>query len=327
MITFTWCEQLGDGDRDEVVALVTAAAEYDGEAGFTTIDPRAAAAVSGGGTAVWHLPIKARRGFSTRADAPLELVAYLHLTVDEQRRGSAALVVHPRYRSRGVATSLAEELGFDAGAPQGWCGTGATALRGWAYGSHPATERIARRFGVRAVARLWTMLRPLTGPLAAPLEPVAAADAELTTADVAAAGPRMRAVLTGAALPASQARRLALDLDDHAGRVLLATGGDGTDLGFAWFDPTLREHLELRTATVRALVLGPGARGSGLGAALLVRTLTELKDGGAQLARMRMDPDNEAALRTMRSLSFEQEDAHACYQIGEWAEPPIYPGR
>ncbi|WP_174187467.1 GNAT family N-acetyltransferase [Nocardia barduliensis] len=326
MISYAWSERLDDQDREDAAALVTHAAEYDEEAGFTTIDPRAASAVSDAATVVWHLPIKARRDFSMREDAPLELVAYLHLTVDRHGQGIAALVVHPRYRSRGVATALVEELGLDTGAPGGWCGTGAHALRGWAYGSHPASERLTRRFGVLAVARLWTVLRPLTGPFAAPLElPEPRAGVTVTAHEAAEAADRVRAVLGRAELPPSHRDRALSDFSGDIGRVLLATGPRGADLGFAWYDPRLRDHLELRTATVRALVLTSSARGSGLGADLLGRALTELRAGGAQVARMRMDPDDEGALRTVRLLSFEQEDAHACYQVGEWSEPPVYP--
>jgi len=325
MISYRWCERLGDEDRAEAERLVAAAADYDEEAGFTTIDPRAVRAGSEPDRTVWHLPIKARQALSIREDAPLVMVAYLHLSIDRHGQGSVALVVHPGYRSRGVATSLVEELGLDVSAPGGWSGTGATSLRGWAFGSHPASERLTRRFDVRPVARLWTVLRHLSGPMAVPLDNDATPGGDMVIAAHDLADPatvkRVTDVLARAALTHSQFEQLA----DGTGRVLLATDPDGSDLGFVWCDPRQRIHLELRAATVHALILDSEARGSGLGGRLLTRALAELAGEGAQVARMRMDPDNQGALRMLRLLSFEQEDAHACYQIGEWIDPPVFP--
>ncbi|WP_040801078.1 GNAT family N-acetyltransferase [Nocardia higoensis] len=328
MISYAWCERLDDEDLAEAEKLVTEAAEYDAEAGFTTIDPRLVHAGSGPGHTVRHLPVKARRELSIRPDAPVVMVAYLHLSIDEHGQGSAALVVHPRYRSRGVATSLVEELGLEVSARDGWCGTGATSLRGWAFGSHPASERLTRRFGVRPVARLWTVLRHLSGPMAVPLTvDDGPGDVSIAAHDLAdpATAKRVTDVLARGGLTKSQFEQFSAEFADRSGGVLLATGPDGCDVGFVWFDPSQRIHLELRTARVHALVLDTAARGGGLGARLLTRALTELAAEGAQVAQMRVDPDNEGALRMLRLLSFEQEDAHACYQIGEWIDPPLFP--
>lgn len=328
MISYVWRKRLDEADRAEAEALLTAAAAYDEEAGFTTIDPRAVRAESEPGRTVWHLPITARRELSTREDAPVVMVAYLHLSIDEHGQGSAALVVHPRYRSRGVATSLVEEVGLEVAAPGGWCSTGAVSLRGWAFGSHPASERLTRRFDVRPVARLWTVLRHLSGPMAVPLpDEEGRTDVVVAAHDLAdpATAKRVTDVLARGGLTRSQFEQFSAEFADRSGRVLLATGPEGSDVGFVWFDPRRRIHLELRTARVLALVLDSRARGSGLGARLLTRALTELAGEGAQVAQMRVDPDNEGALRMLRLLSFEQEDAHACYQIGEWIDPPLFP--
>ncbi|MBH0781031.1 GNAT family N-acetyltransferase [Nocardia bovistercoris] len=324
MITYAWCRRLDDSAGAEVSALVTAAGRYDMEAGFTTIDPWEAASGEGGEHAVWHLPIKVRRDLSVRADTPMVMAAYLRLSIERGGHGSVALVVDPRYRSRGIATTLVEELGLAVSAPGGWCGTGATALRAWAYGDHPAAARLTRRFGVRPVARLWTVLRHLDGPFAAPLD-AAVVPGGVTIdepPDRSTADACVRDVLEHADLNDSQVDRLRAEYAEHAGAVLTASDATGGDLGFVWFDTRLHEHSELRAASVRALVLRADARGVGLGAALLTRALERLRDSGAQLARMRVDPSDEGAVRMSRLLSFEQEQAHACYQVGEWAEPP-----
>ncbi|WP_109529501.1 MULTISPECIES: GNAT family N-acetyltransferase [Nocardia] len=329
MITHTWCERLDDGDVAEASTLVAEAARYDEEAGFTAIEPREVLPESAGpDEVVWHLPIKARRDLSTRDDAPVVMVAYLRLSIDRHGQGTVAMVVHPRYRSRGISTTLVEELGLDVSASGGWCGTGARSLRGWAYGSHPASERLARRFGVAPVARLWTVLRHLSGPFALPLAaaevPDSAVIVELPDLADPGVAARVREVVERADLAHSHVEQFVAECAGATGRVLMASDLSGRDLGFVWFDPRLREHMELRTASVRALMLAADARGAGLGVALLTRALGRLADGGAQLARMRVDPEDEGAVRMLRLLSFEQEEAHACYQVGAWIDPPVY---
>ncbi|MGA4790723.1 GNAT family N-acetyltransferase [Nocardia sp. AB354] len=331
MIDYTWCRRLGEQDRDEVTALVEAAARYDEEAGFSVVPPRAVAAVSDEVRSVWHLPIRARRDLSARPDAPMVMVAYLNLTIDADGQGTVAYTVHPDYRSRGVTTLLVEELGLDVDGPDGWCNRGATALRCWAYGSHPASERLTRRFDIAPVARQWTMLRHLAGPFAVPMEPVAlpggvTVDGPVDLTDdtvVAAAGE----VLARQGLTAAQFDRFRSEFAERSGRMLLASAGCARPAGLVWFDPRPIRHLELRAAWVRALIVVPEIRGGGLGEALLTRALDELSTAGAQLVLMRIDPDDHGAVRLLRLLSFEQEEAHACYQIGQWRDVPAFPAR
>ncbi|MEV5835921.1 GNAT family N-acetyltransferase [Nocardia sp. NPDC052112] len=332
MISYVWSEHLGDGARAEALALVREAARYDEEAGFSVVEPWDVEAVTREGEEqVWHLPVKARRDLSIREDAPVLMVAYLHLSVDPHGQGTVKLVVHPDYRSRGIATLLVEELGLDISPPGGWCGTGATSLRSWAYGSHPASERLTRRFGIKPVARLWTLLRHLSGPFAMPLEPIRLPGGVIVEGPSglteSATTARVSDVLERAGLTRAQFDQFGSEFAARSGQVLIASVASGRPVGFVWFDPHLREHLDLRAARVHALILVSDIRGGGLGAALLTRALQELVAAGTQLAQIRVDPAHEGALRMLRLLSFEQEDAHACYQIGEWIDPPAFPGR
>lgn len=328
MITYTWCSELETGDRDEVLNLVAEAAEYDEEAGFSRILPGDVTSTSRDGVRVFHLPIKARKDLSVRDDAPLVIVAYLHLHVDGEGLGTIQFVVRPDYRSRGIATTLVEEIGLNTAVEGGWAGTGAVALRCWAYSTHPASERLTRRFGVSAVSRLWTMFRHLSGPFSIPLDPVVIPDG-LTVGDPLvledpAATKSIDEVLDAASLVPAQRDRLHDEIRLGSGRVLVATDSAGACVGFVWFDPALSTHLELQAASVRALVLTEAARGAGLGTALLVRALEAVGDSGAQLALIRIDPDDAAAVRMCRLISFEQEEEHSCYQVGEWAEIPSF---
>jgi len=328
MISCQWREELADDDRDEVLALVAAAAEYDDEAGFSRVEPRDVTACSRKGVRVSHLVVKARRGLSALEDAPLVVVAYLHLAVDEDGLGAVQFVVHPDYRSRGIATLLVEELGLDVDRPAGWMGTGARALRTWAFGTHPAAERLTRRFGISSVSRLWTLFRSLTGPFAVPLDPVHLPGGSVLESPRALDDPQslkaLDDVLGRSGMPPAQLEKLSESRAHGTGSVVLASDDTGRPQGFVWLDPLLHTHLDLRAAWIRAVVLEKEARGGGLGAGLLVRALKVLRDAGAQIGLMRIDPDDDGAVRLCRLLSFEQEEAHTCYQVGEWHEPPGY---
>ncbi|MFC0448820.1 GNAT family N-acetyltransferase [Rhodococcus jostii] len=328
MISCQWCEELADDDRDEVLALVAAAAEYDDEAGFSRIEPRDVTARTRTGVRVSHLAVKARRGLSALEDVPLVVVAYLQVAVDDEGLGTVQFVVHPDYRSRGIATLLVEELGLDVDRPDGWRGTGARALRTWAFGTHPAAERLTRRFRIPSVSRLWTLFRSLTGPFAVPLDPVAVPEGsrleELRALDDPESVKALDDVLSRSGMSSAQLEKLSESRSYGTGSVVVASGDAGRSHGFVWLDPTLHTHLDLRAAWIRALVLEKESRGGGLGAGLLVRALEVLRDAGAQIALMRIDPEDDGAVRLCRLLSFEQEEAHTCYQVGDWHEPPGY---
>ncbi|MGX6511001.1 GNAT family N-acetyltransferase [Rhodococcus sp. SJ-2] len=328
MISYQWCSELEPGDRDEVLALVATAAEYDAEAGFSRIDPADVTSTSRDGMRVFHLPIKARKDLSARDDAPVVIVAYLHLQVDDEGLGTVQYVTHPDYRSRGVATTLVEEIGLDVTVDGGWEGTGAAALRSWAYSTHPASERLTRRFGIPAVSRLWTLFRHLSGPFALPLDEVPVPEGVALGAARPLGDPlvskAIREVLDAASLVPAQRERLADEIRLGSGSVLVATDSSGSNVGFVWFDPALSTHLELDAASVKALVLTQAARGDGLGTALLVAALAALQGAGAQLALIRIDPDDAGAVRMCRLMAFEQEEEHSCYQVGEWSEVPSF---
>ncbi|MEO9326536.1 GNAT family N-acetyltransferase [Gordonia aurantiaca] len=323
MITYEWRNRLEGEELDEVVELVTRAAEYDNEAGFSHIDPAMAREADDDTRRIRHLPIKARRDLSPLEDIPLVTVAYLHLEVDANGLGTVSYVVHPDYRSRGITTMLVEEIGLDTGAEGGWDDTGAKALRCWAYSTHPASGRLTRRFGVPAVSRQWTLIRHLTGPFALPLDtPEVPSGVSLgTPRELLADDPVLDKVLGSADLAARHHDRIASDLRHGSGLVVDATGADGDVLGFVWYSTDHRQYLELRTAPVNALVLTAAARGAGVGTALLTAALTHQRDSNVQLSTLRIDPDDAGAVRMCRLLGYEQEDVHSCYQVGETAIP------
>lgn len=328
MISYQWCSTLESGDRDEVLALVEAAAEYDEEAGFSKIHADDVDSTDRDGVRVHHLPIKARRDLSGREDAPLVVVAYLHLQVDSEGLGTVQFVVHPHYRSRGIATVLVEEMGLDTTGDDGWDGTGAAALRCWAFSTHPASERLTSRFDISAVSRLWTLFRHLSGPFASRLEtaevPEGITIEGARPLDDPAVARAMAQVMDSAALVPAQRERFVDEVRLGSGNVLVANDSSGSPVGFVWFDPSPFVHLELDAASVRALVLATSARESGLGTALLTRALEALQEAKAQIALIRIDPKDAGAVRMCRVMAFEQEEEHSCYQVGEWSDVPSF---
>ncbi|MFI5717496.1 GNAT family N-acetyltransferase [Nocardia sp. NPDC051750] len=309
MISYRWRPELDAEELAQVTALIGTAAEYDAEAGFSTIDASVPAERSRGGVRITHLPIRARRDLSVHADAPWVTVAYLNLRVDPAGEGVVRFVVHPDYRSRGVATLLVEELGLDVTAPEGWCGTGARTLRAWAYGTHPAAERLAARFGIAAVDRQWTLVRHLSGPWSLPLKEVDAGivvPASESADDSASAFEFEEAVLS---------RPCGATSAPGSTRVIAVSDPEGP-AGLVRFEARTVPYGEFRGAWIRAAVVAPRVRGRGLGSALLTRALGEMRDAGAQVALIRVDPVDERTVRVLRLLSFEQEEIHTLFGIG-----------
>ncbi len=94
-------------------------------------------------------------GMHGSPDSPV--VGFLRLDVDRAGGAVAQLLVRRDYRSLGIATLMLELLSEREG--DGWAGTGAVSITGWARGSHPAAERMARRLGAEVTASRWKLMR------------------------------------------------------------------------------------------------------------------------------------------------------------------------
>lgn len=320
MIRCQWFRELEGKDLEDAQKLVREAAEYDDEAGFSRIDAELVAARgSGGDTLHHHLLVRGWLDQVPRERGEPHLVAYLHLAVSgRDAAGEARLVVHPDFRSLGVATMLVEEVGLDVAAPGGWSGTGATSLRGWALGHHPAAERLTRRFGIAEVTRTWQMARHLTGPFARdlPEAPLPADLAIVSAAEIKDPPAAVEEVCRDGGMAEAYRRRLALSMRDDAGPILFAVDGEARPAGFVWLDTEIRRVEGLRTGAVRAMATSAGWRRSGVGLALMVRGLSILRDAGAQVAATRVDPEEKRAVRLTRLLSFERVQDDVCYAVG-----------
>jgi mycothiol synthase len=310
----------GDDLRD-VLELTQVAWDYDEQAGFTRITEAMARQVDGAGLAVRHIIARGSLDDPDWDGEGGKLIAYVQLAVDNGQ-GAARVIVHPDFRSRGVATMLVETIGLDTGS-QGWLDSGARSVAAWAWGHHPAAQRLARRFGLTELARTWLLLRHLTGPFALDL-PAAAVPSggtlEGTPAEIDATTIRWIediAIDSGMSEP----ERHQLLSSVHAGRVhaVFALDAAAIPCGCVVMEQAIGTMDGLRTGTVSALVVHRSRQGSGLGLALLVVALRRLTSDGAQVALMRMNPNTDRAVRLVRRLGFERLHDDACYGFGRLA--------
>jgi GNAT superfamily N-acetyltransferase len=167
LIEYEWHTDLEPGLREQVAAFAADAADYDAEAGFTRITefgrPTSPARA---GDRPTRLLVYAAGKADTGGKATL--AAYLSIEhVDEDGTADAIFVVAPEYRSRGIATLLAETL--QANAETGdWFGTGVRRLVLTAAGPHPASERLANRFGIAVDHQRWVLVKRLREPIGHP---------------------------------------------------------------------------------------------------------------------------------------------------------------
>jgi mycothiol synthase len=321
MLRLEWSRALRADDLDEVLAMVALASAYDEEAGFARIADEAVGQrdVTPSGRAVHHLVVRAELDDVAWDGVGGHVVAYLNLAVDGAD-GVVALTVHPHYRSRGVATMMLEQIGLDV-ARDGWQGSGARFVHAWAFGHHPAAERLARRFGLTELDRSWQLLANLTGPFAAELgSPPEVQDIVLSDSPTLLAGVdrrRLGAVVGAADLSDLERQQLEAGFDRVGTRITTAVDGSGAMVGFVTFDGELGLAEGLRSGTIDALAAAGPDRARDVGRALLDAVLRSLRAAGAQVALMRIDPRRDAVVRLTRVLGFarDQDDAH--YGFGD----------
>jgi mycothiol synthase len=296
VITCSWRTVLAAGEEREVGAMLAAAAEADAEAGFPAISlgqpyPDGAR----------HLVVRLLPDGRPGHEASSPVAAYLRVEPDlDGGPATVRYVVRPEFRSRGISTLLVEQIGLDLGASGGWAGTGASALRVWARGDHPAAQRMARRFacaGVRAARRQWQLLAPLR-------------DLGLPDASGPAIGP-----------PGDAAERAAAaalwrcgfrdEPPDHCG--VLVTGPDVP--GAVWYDPRADERTEYGVAGRIVAVLAASGREE-LRAALVAGAMAALRERGLRVAAIAVDAEDRALARSCRLLGFRHDRTDIEYTVG-----------
>lgn len=182
MIKYEWRADLSPSESEELADLLTRAAAYDAEPGYSTIDfaaiaeSMAAADLPDRHLVIWMLP---HATAMAEPDAPQCIAGILRLTTSRPGTAQATAVIDPELRSIGIMTLLLERIGLDTTGPDGWLETGAHTVTAWARGNHPATGRLSNRFLIPRTRRVWQLIRstePEKEVTAAPvLEPISGA--------------------------------------------------------------------------------------------------------------------------------------------------------
>jgi mycothiol synthase len=250
------------------------------------------------------------------------VAGYAHLDPGDPDEGPAAeLVVHPDYRGRGLGLRLARALLAEA-APQ--------PLRVWAHGDLPAAVALADRAGFARIRSLWTMQRPLAGPLPDPVFP---AGVTLRTFSVGSDEEAWLALNRRAfAGHPEQGAWTAEDLSlrereswfDPAGFFLAERSGKLA--GFHWTkihtraeneNPAGLSHESTGPASIgEVYVVGvdPAEQGSGLGRALTLTGLHYLRSRGLPSVMLYVDEDNRPAIRLYEGLGFAHQGTDVMFQ-------------
>jgi mycothiol synthase len=284
VIRLEWRPSLVAHEAAEVATLLGTAAAYDEEAGFSTASP------GSDGRQEWHLLVRmgprGSRGREGLEHLPDEaLVAYLELGSDEAEYVQAQLVVHPDLRSLGVATLTAERILGNDGWPAGTDGD----VHVWSHGSHPAAERMSRRFGaVLAAAAAKTVcflpeLQHVNDATAYRQQPATGAD--VLPGHRSGAAPAERACLERAGVA---------HLDPDDGGVVVALDGNGP-------------------ASLRVLRTSGQTRDDLT--RLLLRGGRVARDQGARVAVLYLDATDEVLVQAALSVGFVHEHSDVLFVL------------
>ncbi|OYO22820.1 mycothiol synthase [Enemella dayhoffiae] len=226
--------------------------------------------------------------------------AFLDSTTDDP---IAQLVVDPNHRTRGVATAMIGELGFDPRDPHGrWQ---RQSLRTWAFGDLPAARDLAATLGLRKVRELLVMERD-TEELPEPQVPDGVQVRGFRPEDT---DQLLRVNANAFAHHPEQGGMTRQDLQDRMNEpwfdpegLLVATrpGPDGTEqlIGFHWtkvHDPSLGE--------VYVIAVDP-AHAGGLGRQLLHLGLRHLAATGVRRIILYVEGDQEYVVQLYLSTRF-----------------------
>lgn len=306
MITSRWADTLDSRTADRARQLVEVAASYDAESGFAAIEPAQVDASTRDEGPARHLSVWSAPDGDLSDSAQHILAAYGRAVAsDTDSHALMQFVVHPDFRSRGVATVLFENGVMRPGT--------ARSVRWWAYGDHPAADRLARRFSLDVFERRWTMMRSMRIPVdTAP----GSVGTRLATYDASEARQVIESLAVDEVLGDSpSAGRQALELDGSA-RLHLVTDGE-TRLGYSISATGQARGTSLGAVSrIRALTLTrAGAAVPDLRRVLLAAALRDVAESGAAFAELRIDPADGDLLDACRLSGFEPEQSDVGYEL------------
>lgn len=290
-----------NGSVDQARAILAASEAYDGT---PPVSDQALLSVQQGGREL-VLFSDARSG--SEIDSAQDAAA-----VGIVGDGELDLVVHPKYRGRGIGAAALQDLIFRAGG---------TALRAWVHGAHPAADAMLAHAGFAPVRTLYRMaLDPTKLPVAAavpgsyaspegfsirPFDPTAEADPALwvrVNAAAFATHPEQ-----GRITEADFALQRAEPWFDPNDLLLLEAPGGERLAGSTWIK-TVRTtdagapHTETE---LYAVGVDPAFTGRGLGRVLLEATLARMAEHTPDRVTLYVDGENERAVNMYLAAGFE----------------------
>jgi len=294
VIKYEWRNHLSPDESAELADMLSRAAKYDAEPEYNTIDYADVAVSLGQGDSrhllIWMLPQSVALTGRHKGE---RIAGLLRLVFTSTEAAEATVVIDPELRSIGIVTQLLEHLGVDATAADGWAGTGAHTVTGWARGNHPATGRISDRFLIPRTDRTWKLIRS-TRP-----------------AENGAAAPVLERLESDALADIGWQKRIS------PGGQVLALREAGSVVGIASLDLAASHSPEFGACGTIACVayarhadIGPIRR-------LLAGAAAAAHDAGLEGVTIYVDSQDPGLVNACRLTGFQHDRTDARYQLGE----------
>jgi mycothiol synthase len=293
VIKYEWRNHLSPDESVELADMLARAAEYDAEPEYNTIDYADVATTLGQGDArhllIWMLP---RSVALDRRDESERIAGLLRLVFTSAQVAEATVVIDPELRSIGIVTQLLEHLGVDATGSDGWAGTGAHTVTGWARGNHPAAGRISDRLLIPRTDRTWKLIRS-TGP-----------------AETASAAPVLEPLESDTLADIGWHKRIA------PGGQVLALRESGSVVGLASLDLAATHSPEFGACGTIACVAYARHADTEPIRRLLAGAAAAAYDAGLDGVTIHVDSQDPGLVNACRLTGFQHDRTDARYQLG-----------